>query len=659
MSVAKMSKILVLCHKSEANEMLEKIQDSGIAQMLGSDQASLVKAYGELAANPTRPKELEDLTIKTSNAVEFLAEYWQGPKLASIFKPLCVVEKEYYEKVISSDKPKQLVSRANKLDDDIDDLIHKLHECSERIAYLHPWENIKEPVESFYKLDRFFAFPAHVPRRSVKDAYEICEELECTYQEISSTKTLVSCVFAGPADKREQLHRRLRPLDYTQVFFEGMKGTIESLINQVLRKQATYELELRKLQENARELAKSLLDVQIYYDYLNNQLKKIQVNENLPASESVYFLEGWVKTRDFPKIEAIVNSFNGCAVSIVEPAEGEMPPIDIENKNLLKPFEVITRLYGMPHYHELDPTVLLAPFFALFFALCLTDAGYGLVMLGFFIWLIRKLQLNKSFVILLLLCSVLTVFAGAMTGGWFGSAIRDLAVKYHITWLSASIDKMTWFDPLSEPMTFMILSVALGVLQIMFGLCCGFFNVLKTEGLWAAICDKLTWIVLVGSTITIGLTAAGIVPAAAMAPLKILVAVSAAWILLFSHREGGIIARLSMGGYNLFSAVFYIGDILSYLRLMALGMATGGIALAVNIIADIVGGVPYIGPLIAVVVLVFGHLFNIAQSALGAFVHSMRLQFVEYFPKFFIGGGEEFQPLKKEYKYIYLSETKV
>jgi len=127
-------------------------------------------------------------------------------------------------------------------------------------------------------------------------------------------------------------------------------------------------------------------------------------------------------------------------------------------------------------------------------------------------------------------------------------------------------------------------------------------------------------------------------------------------IVLFSNREGGWANRIGMGAYNLFTAIFYLGDILSYVRLMALGMVTAGLAMAINVIAKITLDIPYIGFLITIVILAAGHLFNIAMSLISGFVHTLRLQFVEFFPKFFVGGGKLFEPLNKEYKHIYIEK---
>jgi V/A-type H+-transporting ATPase subunit I len=129
-------------------------------------------------------------------------------------------------------------------------------------------------------------------------------------------------------------------------------------------------------------------------------------------------------------------------------------------------------------------------------------------------------------------------------------------------------------------------------------------------------------------------------------------------IVLFSQRQGPWLGRIGMGIYNIFSTVFYLGDVLSYLRIMALGMLGGGLAVAINLMAGIAGKVPYAGIVLVVLVLIGGHTLNALLSAIGAFVHTIRLQFVEFFPKFLSGGGQLFEPLTKEYKYVYMNVKK-
>jgi V/A-type H+-transporting ATPase subunit I len=160
---------------------------------------------------------------------------------------------------------------------------------------------------------------------------------------------------------------------------------------------------------------------------------------------------------------------------------------------------------------------------------------------------------------------------------------------------------------------------------------------------------------MLNSVVIFGLGKAGVVPAEIGRFFGILALVPAVLIMLFSNREGGWGGRLGMGAYNLFSSVFYIGDVLSYLRLMALGLVSSGLAMSINLMAKMVLKVPYgIGIIIAIIIFVIGHTGNLVLSALGAFVHTMRLQFVEFFPKFLVGGGRSFEPLRKEYKYVYI-----
>ena len=214
------------------------------------------------------------------------------------------------------------------------------------------------------------------------------------------------------------------------------------------------------------------------------------------------------------------------------------------------------------------------------------------------------------------------------------------------------------FDPMAQPMIFFKLALGLGYFQIMTGIVAALIHCIRRKDFVSALCDRITWLVMLnclalfvlGSKIGLSDKTCSTFGKVAIVPAVV--------ILLFSQRQGPWLGRIGMGIYNLFSTVFYLGDVLSYLRIMALGMVTGGLAVSINIMAKIAGDIPYVGIIIAIMILICGHLFNTLMSTIGAFVHTIRLQFVEFFQKFLAGGGQLFEPLTKEYKYVYINAKK-
>ena len=361
-------------------------------------------------------------------------------------------------------------------------------------------------------------------------------------------------------------------------------------------------------------------------------------------------MEGWIHSNEWDRVKNVVGEFKACLVEKTSPAQGEEAPVDLQNVGPVRPFEIITSLYGMPGKKDVDPTPFLAPFFAIFFGLCLTDAGYGLSLLILSLIGIRILGRRASKLLwVLAMGGGMAVILGAITGGYFG----DTPEKLGWGWLIHMRDYLLQFgfDPMKFPMTFFVLAVILGYSQLMFGLFIALIHNLRQKDLIAALCGQIIWLVLLNSVLVIGLAKAGMLPAWSVRWCFWLLLAAAVGIVLGSQREGSRGERLGMGLYNLFSAIFYMGDVLSYLRLMALGLVTAGIAMAVNVIAGVAWKFPVVGIVLAAVVLIIGHTVNLLLSSLSAFVHTLRLQYVEFFPKFFVGGGKEFRPFAREWQY--------
>ena len=651
MAICRMAKTMIVCHRSEGRELLEALQSSGLCQILNAEEAMVTKEWPELVVAAEKPRQIEKTLAQLTQALAFLKDYAKTKKgLASALAPRTVIDEKTYHRLISDKKVIKTIEKAEQTQRTIETLKTEIENIKAVLEQLGPWSSLETAVEEISDLKTTVALMGLLAVGKFEQTTSDLAELEGVIEIVGKSNNNYACIVICLKEKQSEVQKLLRSADFESVSFEPMRGKVSDLIGQQLEKLHQAQEQLAIQNKTAYELAKHLLGIETLCDHYSNLLSREQTQSDAPATEKTVILEGWVREKDFSKVEKIVGGFSASSISRIKPAEGEEVPVEIENKSLIRPFEVVTRLYGMPQHLEVDPTIFLAPFFALFFALCLTDAGYGLIMIAATILFIKKMQGDTKLMWMLGICAAITVGAGAMTGGWFGDAVQQL----NIGWLNTARTKMMWFDPLEKPMMFFGLSLALGYIQILAGLAIAFFHNIKQRDYIAAICDQLTWLVMLNSIVIYGASKGGVFPAEVGGFFGKLALVPAGAILLFSEREGGLGGRLGMGAYNLFSAIFYMGDVLSYLRLMALGMVTAGLGMAINVIAKIALDIPYIGFIVMIVVLIGGHGFNLAISGLSAFVHTLRLQYVEFFPKFLAGGGKLFKPLCKEYKHVYI-----
>jgi len=653
MAIAQMVKVMIVSHRSQASELLEVLQREGICQILNAEEAMVSRDSPELATGAERPRDIEELLNRLTKSIALLKLYAESRKgLASVLSPRTVIDEQSYERVVSDQQLHNTIDQCEQTEAAIEKLKAECENLESTLEMLGPWALLETPVEEISQLQRTTCLAGLIPSQQFDQTAEKTAELAAAIQQIGTANNKYACLIVCLKENISDVQKLLRSAEFEPVNFEPMTGTIAELTQQHREKLNQARKQLQGQIENAVSLSRNLLNLEILDDHYANLLDREQTRGTAPATQHTVLLEGWVKESDFPRLEKIVSRFGASSLSKIEPAEDEEIPVEIENKNYVRPFEVITRLYGMPQHFEVDPTVFLAPFFALFFALCLTDAGYGLVIIALMIFFIKKMQGDKKLMWMLGICSAVTVVAGALTGGWFGDGIQQF-----IPALKPLREKMMWFDPFEKPMMFFGLSLALGYIQIMAGLLIAFVHNLRRKQYIAGLCDQLTLLVMLNSIVIFIASKVGALPAEISKFFGILAIIPAAAIFLFSHRQGGWAGRLGMGAYHLFSTIFYMGDVLSYLRLMALGMVTAGLAMAANVMAKVAFKMPWgLGVIAAILTLVIGHGGNLVLSTLSAFVHTLRLQYVEFFPKFLIGGGRSFEPLSKEYRHIYIKK---
>ncbi len=393
------------------------------------------------------------------------------------------------------------------------------------------------------------------------------------------------------------------------------------------------EIEIQK-----KELQKILFFVpkmEALSDWLSWQIEKEEFFEEGEDTKNYFSIKAWIAENKIieakKEIEKVSHIF---LLNELPLEEDDNPPVILENQGIGESFGIVTGVYGLPKRDELDPTVYLAPFFIFYFALALSDSGYGvlLIALSFLAKKVFKGGDVDKFFNLFILGGVLTTIAGIFAGTVFGT---DIAQSLRIT------------DPINDPIGTLQFVLMLGFFQIFVGLLIGLIWQIKNKNIREGISGNGASIVFF-----VGIILTFIMDSYAFAISGLIFMLLLA---IFASAEEKIVLRIGKGLGAIYGLVGYFSDILSYSRILALGLATGIIAAVINMIAILLMEmipVPGLNWFIAAIVLIIGHTGNLLINALGAFIHSARLQFVEFFSKFMEGGGKYFKPFTKKGRFI-------
>jgi V/A-type H+-transporting ATPase subunit I len=451
----------------------------------------------------------------------------------------------------------------------------------------------------------------------------------------------------------------LKNLGFAEIKFQDLKGTPRELHQWCLSRIRELRQTIQTIDEQSRELVRHRQNLEILCDNLTDQLERKRAESFFGNTAETFVIEGWIPSGKFQNFRDQVNKeFKELVLVEVEPKGGETPPVYLQNPKSIQPFEVITELYGMPNSREFDPSPFLAPFFFIFFGLCLTDAAYGIIMSSAFLFFLRKYRATlgrMKLMWVLLFGGISAIFMGAITGGWFGDLVNYLPPSLHF--LKEARDELMLFSPMDQATIFIFIALILGFIQVCFGLTLRMARNIRGGDWVEALCGPLVWLILINSIVLALLGHRGILPPF-LKPLGLAMAIlSGLTIVFFTDRTTPRwIIRIAWGMYELYGITSYLGNVLSYQRLFALGLATAIIGMVVNLLGNMVLDWPYVGWAIFIPIFIIGHLFNIAINGLGAFVHTLRLQYVEFFPRFFQGGGRPFTPFKKNPHYTIITD---
>lgn len=507
-----------------------------------------------------------------------------------------------------------------------------------REAALRPWASLDMPLElegTAHTLLRTGVCPGGTDVGAIRTALG---DLAAEIYEISADKQQTYCLLLCHRAEEEAVQEVLRPFNFSVSVQQGLTGTARENLDRLGQELS----ENRAAQEAAKAKIVALTPerdaLRLYADRLSAEAAKDANQERLLTDGTILFFEGWAPAEKLGEVERLLEA-NGCAWETADPTEEEIPqvPVQLKNNWLTRPLNMVTEMYSLPSYGNVDPNPLMAPFFILFYGIMMADMGYGILMFLAGLLVSKKYRPKGTMghmMGLLQLCGVSTFVMGAITGGFFGDFIPQLAKLIDP---SSTLALPALFTPLNDTLMILVGAMALGMVQIITGMAISFIRKVKAGQVLDAIFEEVTWwIVFVG----VALMALGVTTLVLYAGLALVVIGP-----LLTGQGMGKITGIFGSLYN--HVTGYFGDILSYARLMALMLAGSVIAQVFNTLGAIPGNI-----VIFIVISLAGNALNFALNLLGCYVHDLRLQCLEYFGKFYEDGGKPFRPLAMQTKFV-------
>ncbi len=637
MAIAEINKVQIIGNANIKMDVLSSLQEEGFIQIEKTDFDAL-----GLNAPSSEDSKLDHRLFQLSHTIDFLSQGEKKGLAEKILMKKPKLSKPERKRIIKSDYI-PIIEKAESLERDKNDIISTNKYLSKEKILLKPFKDLDIPIK-LVQLNEYTEFRlGTIPLSEVENLRKLQEEEELWFSVIQQGKREVFLLIIYLKEKKEAFEESLKKMSHIPYYFTestlkraGKFDTVTDIIKKINVEIKQGENKIIQLDKEARELGLIHKEkLMLVYDGLLNERNKHRFSQFAGETKSIFYLEGWIQIKDIKRLKAKLELYSeSIEYFFRSPLPDETPPVVLENPSAVKPFEIVTKLYGLPAKGSLEPTIYFAPFFFVFLGLTVSEAGYGLLVTILSLLYIKFAKPRgglRNFLTLFAIVGVSNVIIGTMVGGWFGFPIRKLMVT----------------DPLADPLPFLILSLILGFIQVWFGTFLKLISYIKNKKYLDAFFVQGGWLILLPSLVLYLLLKKPLWGFMALA--------GASGIVFFASPSRNPIYRFLGGLYNLYDISRYLADVLSYSRLLALGMATTVIAMVVNTLCKTALGIPWVGWFFAALIFIGGHIFNLAISFLGGFVHSMRLQFVEFFGKFYELGGQPFEPFELENKYTELS----
>jgi len=646
MAIVPLKKVTLLALNRERETILNALQSYGNLHINQIRDEEELFTYNFNLENDDIEKLESDLsdvkaTIKALKSYDERKSEFMAPK------PELTIN-DFDEILSNSTEAQKVVNDFLENRNEAMDVKSELLRIESSISQIDPWRDIGIDVSDIEDTSTCRILVGTVPVLEFQEYSKTIDEIEfAEHEKIYTDRDNVYVLLMHHNNGNEEVTAANFKHSFTKYNFQFDKGTPQEHVKELKEKARELKKQQDKLQHEETEMAEHLTDLEKYHDALNVKIGLLEQVNKFGGTEYIFLLEGWIGAHEEEKFTDIIKETakEGYELAFSEAEKGEEYPTLYENNAAVRPFEFVTNMFATSKTSKVDPNTSMAPFFALFFGMMLSDAGYGIILaLGAaFVYFRTRTSEGKgnSLLALLAISGVSTIFWGVMFGGFFGFEFRPIL-----------------FNPLKEPILTLGLSLLLGIIQILYGMILRAIMLIQQKRVMEAISQQFTWITLLIGIVIFAFPNTYMFVGTEPSDGVVALGEAGKYIALI-----GFIGLVTLGGYgqkgfkritggisSLMDITGYLSDILSYARLFGLGLATGVIGMIINQMAGMIAG-GVVGWIFAVIIFVSVHLFNLAINSLGAYVHSTRLQYVEFFGKFFVDGGIPFKRFEPETKY--------
>jgi len=657
MAIAEIKKIEIIGLEKDKEDLLVLLQELGIVELLNVQQEPSV-------AYPTQSASADARLLEIEETISFFASFQErAGLLEGVIKLKPLVYERELDEVISDFDYRSLLNKVSNLRNELNNLLHEKERLAQERLLLMPWRRLGLTLDEIHPTENCGIFLGVLNNRhypSLKGELEK-ENIKLFIEVENKDKINLYLLILYIKHDFERLQAVLKNHHFNFIVLPKSDSTVKDKLLDINYKALILDDQIQDIKSKIIELSKERFKLMVIYDYLANVARRRDTDKILTKQQFTFSLCGWIRHRDIRLLERKISSkLKDLAIFISDPQPDEDIPTALENAPAVRPFEVVTNLYGQPIQNGLDPTGFLAPFFAISFGFCVLDAGYGLILFLISLFFLKKRQISehtKNFFRFFKYLSVATIIAGLVTGNFFGDLISRLPEPFAA--IKNIQRSLTLFNPIENSLMFLGFTLTIGFVQIWTGVFIRFMRNLGRNRFAAFILDLPTLLVQT-SLLMLVLIFFKFLPVSMLKYAIVSLCVSALMVIFYQIKANRQLSlKIFWSIFGIYSIITgnFLADTLSFSRIFALGLTGSLLGMAINTMLFPKGPINSFFALLAVAIaalmMFLGHILNLGICTLGAYVHTSRLQYLEFFTKFFESGGRPFRSFRKENKYTF------